>query len=241
MPEVRKSWWHTAPGILTVTAGVAMGLIGVLFQLNLSGDKHKAPSNPVVGTGAKLVRVEPLPIPQLQDLQLAEVQNSTATLSNSPVALRISIGNILAPKNGGRLVVADNDSWLKSIDGKKRTEAIFREGKSAPVYAFKNRQSATFDTFRIFIGSTNSTNVKEFELLVGNESPTGPFESIGTFQTENTRYFGDPYQEFTFPPTSAKYLKVRILSSWGRGDGFVQEIQLLGRMDESQEPAQFQE
>jgi hypothetical protein len=58
-------------------------------------------------------------------------------------------------------------------------------------------------------------NVKEFELLQGNESPTGFFQSIGKFQTQNVKLFENPYQEFKFSPVTAKYLKVKILSTYG--------------------------
>ena len=241
MPDIRKSWWHTTPGILVGGAAVVTGLIGIVLQLNASGDEREAPLTSAADSGMKSLTIKALAIPRRSDRLSAQHSPGAATLSNVESAPALSTENILAAENGGRLVVADNDSWLKSIDGQSRTEALFRAGKSAPVYAFRNRRSATFDTFRIFIGKADSGNVKEFELLAGSESAEGPFESIGTFQTENTPYLGDSYQEFSFPPTSGKYLKMRILSSWGRGDGFLQEIQLLGAMDESHELAQLQE
>ena len=82
------------------------------------------------------------------------------------------------------------------------------------LYPFKDERPATFDMFTILIPGTHDSNVKEFELLQGNESPTGPFESIGKFQTQNVKLFNTPYQEFKFSPVTAKYLKVTILSAY---------------------------
>jgi hypothetical protein len=74
--------------------------------------------------------------------------------------------------------------------------------------------------------------VKEFELLAGNDSPTGRFESIGKFQTQNIKFVKRPYQEFKFPPVQARYLKVRILSSHGGSrEALAYEVQLLGTLN----------
>jgi len=82
----------------------------------------------------------------------------------------------------------------------------------------------------LILGS-ESWNLKEFELLAGNDSPTGKFESIGKFQTENVRFFKDPYQEFKFPPVKARYLKVRVISSHGFSSVGAYEFQLLGALE----------
>ena len=71
--------------------------------------------------------------------------------------------------------------------------------------------------------------MKELELLQGNESPTGAFESIGKFQTQNVKLFNTPYQEFKFSPVTAKYLKVTILSTYGNFPlSNVYQFQLFG-------------
>ena len=57
-------------------------------------------------------------------------------------------------------------------------------------------------------------NPKEFELLAGNDSPVGPFRSIGRFHTQNVKFIKTGgWQEFTFPQVTAKYLKVKLLSN----------------------------
>jgi hypothetical protein len=80
----------------------------------------------------------------------------------------------------------------------------------------------------MLITGTRTENVKEFELLQGNESPTGSFQSIGKFQTQNVKLFEKPYQEFKFSPVTAKYLKVRILSTYDFPHPWVFQFQLFG-------------
>ena len=99
------------------------------------------------------------------------------------------------------------------------------------VYGFKNDKPASFDTFKVLILGTESWNLKEFELLAGNDSATGKFESIGKLQTQNIRFFKEPYQEFRFPPVKARYLKVKIISSHGFSSVGVYEFQLLGALE----------
>jgi TIR domain len=133
--------------------------------------------------------------------------------------------NLLAPENGGQLLLVPSDHWLETIDGKENSVWISGEA----VYAFKDERQATFDTFTVLIPETQNYNVKEFELLAGNDSPTGRFESIGRFQTQNIKFVKQPYQQFTFPPVQARYLKVKILSSHaGSRDALAYEVQLFG-------------
>jgi hypothetical protein len=61
-----------------------------------------------------------------------------------------------------------------------------------------------------------------------DDSATGKFDSIGNFQTQNIRFFNDPYQEFRFPAVKARYLKVKGISSHGFSSVGVYEFQLLG-------------
>ena len=119
--------------------------------------------------------------------------------------------NVLSAENGGHVVVATNDQWSYAIDGDEKNWQYIDIGVvgSWAVYGFKNDKPATFDTFKVLILGTESWNLKEFELLAGNDSATGKFESIGKFQTQNIRFFKEPYQEFKFPPVKARYLKVR--------------------------------
>ena len=134
--------------------------------------------------------------------------------------------NLLSMKNGGHLVRAPHENWNQPIDEAENWDYII--GDEA-VYAFKDNQPATFDTFRMLITETRSWNIKEFELSAGNDAADGYFESIGTFATQNVRLFPSAWQEFTFPPKRARYLKVRVLSLHvPTGRAQVEQWQLLG-------------
>jgi hypothetical protein len=74
--------------------------------------------------------------------------------------------------------------------------------------------------------------VREFELLAGNDSPTGKFDSIGKFKTTNAKFIKSPYQEIKFPPVTAKYLQVQLISSWSPfRDVEVYQFRLFGRLE----------
>ncbi len=160
----------------------------------------------------------------------SSARGNTRSETRTPSASSGAI-NLLAQENGGHILVADNNHyWPKTIDGdEKKWEylGIGVEGHWA-VYGFKDDRPATFDTFKILILETDGKNLKEFELLSGNDSPTGKFEPIGKFQTQNLVFFDDPWQKFKFPAVKARYLKVKPLSSYGFSSIAVYEFQLLG-------------
>lgn len=144
--------------------------------------------------------------------------------------------NLLSPSNRGQVVVASSDAWLKTIDGDESRLALHgamvREDDWA-IYAFKDGRKATFDTFLVQIPETSRYNVKQLELLAG-DSPAGEFTSIGKFKTVNAKVFPVGYQEFKFPPVTAKYLKVHLISSWGAEAWRVElfQFQLIGQLKE---------
>ena len=137
---------------------------------------------------------------------------NTSSPAASPIS-KTADNNILAAANGGQLLVAPNDTWSGTIDGKE--EYVQLAVGSEAVYAFKDEKPASFDTFATLVKATASTNLKEFELLVGDESPTGAFRSIGKFTVQNVKLLKSPYQEFKFEPVTAKYLKIKIISNYG--------------------------
>jgi len=132
------------------------------------------------------------------------------------------------------LLVAPNDTWSATIDGKE--EYVQLEVGSEAVYAFKDEKPASFDTFATLVKGTASDNLKEFELLVGDESPTGAFRSIGKFTVQNVKLLKSPYQEFKFEPVTAKYLKIKIISNYGSVypsglvAALVYEFKVLGKL-----------
>ena len=138
--------------------------------------------------------------------------------------------NLLDSKNGAQVILATSDDWLKTIDGSTNSKNL----NGWAIYAFKDERPAIFDTFTVLIPGTSNWNVKEFELLSGNDSPTGNFDSIGKFTTTNARFIKSPHQEFKFPPVTAKYLKVELLSAWAGPYSLLCAFQfrLFGRMKE---------
>jgi hypothetical protein len=92
----------------------------------------------------------------------------------------------LAPDQGGQLLAAPNETWAKAITGNDADEVQVRPGEEA-VYAFKDEKPATFAKFSILVDSSYGGNVKDLELLVGDESPVGSFRSIGKFTAQNLR------------------------------------------------------
>ncbi|MCC7274745.1 MAG: hypothetical protein IT561_18895, partial [Alphaproteobacteria bacterium] len=138
--------------------------------------------------------------------------------------------NILAQAAGGELLAAPSAIWAQMNDGKEEGNSNFRVGQEA-VFAFRGEQPHAFDTFATLVTETDSANLREFELLVGDDGPTGAFRSIGVFAVQNVRLARTPYQEFTFAPVTARYLKVRLVSNHGRGGDWVvlREMQVFGQ------------
>jgi hypothetical protein len=157
---------------------------------------------------------------------------ATTSIRDAPTpgartALRV---NLLAPENGGQVVLAPGKNFANLITGDNEYGTAI--GASEAVFAFKDEHDATFDTFAVLIPGTYNANLKEFELSAASESPTGPFALIGTFQTQNVREFKSPYQEFKFPAVRAKYLKVRFLSSHEAGRMIVaHKFRLMGHLE----------
>lgn len=120
--------------------------------------------------------------------------------------------NLLAVQNGGQLLVAPGDGWMVTNDGQEECGTV--TVPSEAVYAFKDEQPAMIDRFSTFVPDASGTNLKEFELLVADDSPTGTFRSLGTFTAQNAKILKSPYQEFKFEPVTAKYLKVKLISNY---------------------------
>lgn len=139
--------------------------------------------------------------------------------------------NLLSKENGGEILVAASGAWLNLIDGNEDTYAYVAAGEG--VFGFKDEKPATFDMFTVLIRETSDSNLNEFELLTGNDSPTGRFESAGKFKTQNVRLFKTPHQEFAFPSRRAKYLKVRSLTNHRgeKGGAIAYEFQLFGKLE----------
>jgi hypothetical protein len=206
----------------SVLAGVAIGVISSSALLYQSGFfEGQAPTQRNMQSSSAPTRAGEEP-------SSSEVKTPAAGQSRSRVM------NLLSAEHGGHVVVATNDSWRQTIDGDEKSWQYIDIGVAGSwaVFAFKGEKPASFDTFKVLIAGAESWNLNEFELLAGNDSPTGNFEPIGKFRTQNVRFFNDPYQEFKFPPVKARYLKVRVISSHGFSSVGAYEFQLLGTVEQ---------
>src|SRR5262249_54321090 len=98
------------------------------------------------------------------------------------------------------------------------------------IWGFKDGKAATFDRFEMLIPAADQYNVRQFELFVGDDGPSGAFRSIGVFTTQNTKLMQSPYQAFTFPPVTAKFLKVALQTDWGGGYIAAYDVRLIGTL-----------
>jgi hypothetical protein len=162
---------------------------------------------------------------------LVEIKEEAIAVNEQPAILKAI--NLLAQENGGYVLWSTQDVWMKTNDGEEHKFLI--KPVAEAVYAFKYKQTASFDTFTVFVPETDANNLKDFELLSTASDPQiGPFDLIGLFRAENTKFDGSPYQVFKFPRVTARYLKVKLLSNYGQDvlTGLY-EFQLLGELTEN--------
>lgn len=240
MAEETKSWWQTLPGILTAVAGLITAVTGFLLAMNQSGcfgketkatevhattgvqpgDSNKPASSVPASVNGQKSAVVQTPVTAPTD------SGTTA----APAAGKDDEDNLLSPDNGGTLVAAASDKWKETIDGSEDwVQLDYGIGQSS-VYGFKDGKTATFHSFAMLITGTRDDNIKAFELFAGNESPTGKFTSLGKFTTTNIQLAATPYQLFSFPSVTAKYLKVKLISTWGWVHPAAYEFQLWGKV-----------
>jgi tetratricopeptide (TPR) repeat protein len=157
---------------------------------------------------------------------LGELQPRQAAPAHAQRAPAASTINLLSAKNGGAVLIAPQDSWLSTADDKEDDVRYLAAGSEA-VYAFKDEAPATFHTFAVLVKGEGA-NPKEIELFAGDDGPTGTFRSITTCTFLNARVTRTPYQECKFAPVTARYLKAKILSSYGGDFTLATEWRLLG-------------
>lgn len=161
--------------------------------------------------------------------ELGEGGVPAATNMAAAPAARI---NLLSPQNGGAILAAPNDVWLSTNDDSEQAMTWMRSDQEG-VFGFRDERPATFDSFALLVSNTDNGNPQSVELFAGDEGPLGTFRSIATCSVQNVKLTKTPYQECKFAPVTARYLKVRLGSSFG-GDGYVfaTEFQLWGELGE---------
>ena len=217
-----RRWSARLPILVAFIAGAALVYLAFTFTGPRNGVVGRASSAPSSATTSSASS----PIP-------AGGQGDAAGSASSRSTTAATIGrmNLLSSANGGHLMAAPDDSWRYAIDDNVDTWQYIQAGSGDGVYAFKDERPATFDTFMMLIADTSGLNIKDFELLAGNDTPLGTFRSIGQFQTKNIRLYPSPWQEFKFEAVRARYFKLHVISAWDAGwktSPKVNEWQLLG-------------
>jgi len=142
--------------------------------------------------------------------------------------------NLLAPEEGGQLLAAPSESWRKITSGKEDDWIEIKVGTDADsdaVYAFKDKKPARFHKLTVLIGGSNDYNPKEIDVLAGNESPKGSFSPVGECKLTNRLLFETRYQECELPPTTARFVKLKVLSSYHfNAWAHLPQVRLLGHL-----------
>ena len=140
--------------------------------------------------------------------------------------------NLLSPANGGQLLAAPDPGWTKLISGND-ADMVSATLPQEALFAFKDEKPAIFSRFAVLIPGDGGGLPKDIELQASDQIG-GPFRSLGIFTTLHARVIRDPYQEFAFPETTAKYVKVKFISGYGAtGAGGFQgltQIRLMGAL-----------
>ena len=112
-----------------------------------------------------------------------------------------------------------HSKFEKWTDGDEKNSADHYGDDNWTIYGFN--PNVIVNEFRILI-PYSGYNPKEIRLSYSNDSPTGNFTLIDTFKPFNGLLTESPFQKFSFPPISAKYIKVEMPSA------IIFELQLWG-------------
>jgi len=171
---------------------------------------------------------------------LARLENAVPVAAGTPKSastVSATSGNdinLLAPEEGGQLLAAPSESWRKITSGKEDDWIEIKVGTDADsdaVYAFKDKKPAWFHKLTVLISGSDAYNPKELEVLAGNEGAKGSFSAVGKCMLTNRLLFESRYQQCELPPTTSRYVKLKVLSSYHFNDfAHVPQVQLLGRL-----------
>ena len=226
-----RRWSARLPIVVAFIAGAALVYLALTFTGRQRSGSERVASSAASGATTSSTSSPIRTGGQAEARGGPETPRAGSTSSHPTTAATIGRMNLLSSANGGHLMAAPDDSWRYAIDDNLDTWQYIQAGSGDGVYAFKDEQAATFDTFMMLIPDTSGLNVKDFELLAGNDTPLGTFRSIGQFQTKNIRLYPSPWQEFKFEPVRARYFKLHVISAWDAGwktSPKVNEWQLLG-------------
>lgn len=142
--------------------------------------------------------------------------------------------NLLSTANGGQLIAASDMKYQALIDGHLDDAGTYADLGigSEGIFGFQGARTALIKKVAIPIFEAKDFNVKTVEISVSEKSPTAGFTPVGTYETSNMVFAGNPYQEFEFDtPVRAKYLKVKVLGSHGANWVRFHELQVVGSLE----------
>ncbi len=161
-----------------------------------------------------------------ENLAAAKKINPNLDVSFNYTQLKGKRINLLALENGGKMLAASKESIKMLTDG-DTYYSNYLDNKAWAVFGFKDGRAATFDQFGFYVASSSNDNIQTFELLYGNDSPTGNFISIGKYKIFNGFLSETPFQPFQFPKVKAKYFKFQLIEK----HGLAYEFELLGTLE----------
>ena len=152
-------------------------------------------------------------------------------LESSPPPLPVRMhydSNLIGRDNGGSIAKAIGDGWGGVIDGREAFAGPFPlSAKPQAVFALAGGKRRVTGV-SVYIPQASRHNLREFEVLAGNDGPEGEFRSLGTFEVQNLRYFHDPMQYFALKPTLASHIWILPVSSHGEDLVYIREIRIHG-------------
>ena len=104
----------------------------------------------------------------------------------APVAASVIKGkyvNLIAPENGGEIAVTSDPKLEQLVDYQLERQSVYV--KSWVVFSFNEERPVTIDKLDFYIPKSDGYNPREITLLVSNDAPTGPFDTIGVFNPLN--------------------------------------------------------
>jgi hypothetical protein len=197
-------------------------------NIRLLGDPYQ--SFAFAETTAKYFKFKPLSTHGDTPIYIPQLRLMGKLDESAPAQPRAATGrvNILASAQGGQLLAGPDAAFAKVISGNEADYVYTHAQNPELIFAFRGEKPATFSAFAVLIAGANARWVKDFELLVADDV-SGPYRSLGKFTTQNIRMIQNPYQEFKFPETTAKYLKFRPLSTHGDTPLYVPQLQVIGK------------
>ena len=152
----------------------------------------------------------------------------SATAAPAAAATTATLVDLMSPQNGGEALVISGPDWKRLSDNSMSYLYGFGIGDEA-IYAFRDGRAAALEKLMVYIPGQDDRHAREIEVLAGDEGPAGAFRSIAVMPVANGK-MRDGWQEFKLPPTTAKFVKLKLLSNHGGNGIYLYEMRLMGEL-----------